>query len=189
MPSPEFHNLSRLMVSHAMSDLYLRVRHESITSEVRTAGLTDVLRRIKKVVYDDSLAEEMVNRVVDYFKTKNDKHDLSKREQDILYRDVDYGEFVKLTNKRNLDIDWTNHAEYRSDLRDVPAKQVNQYLTEKMREKLIPQKGKVPKLKSPGSVKFKENGIGTMVVDYDLTRNPADLNVITVWASQSRRSR
>jgi hypothetical protein len=28
-----------------------------------------------------------------------------------------------------------------------------------------------------------------MVVDYDLTRNPADLNVITVWASQSRRSR
>jgi len=152
----------------------------------RSAGVRDVLNRIIKTMGVNDKARDMARRVMEYFKTKNDKSDLAPDEQRMLYRPVDYGDTLPLTKKRDLDIGWTDHAEYRSDLRDIDHNEANKALAEKMRNKLVPQKGKKPKLRSQGPERMQEPGVGTMVVDYNLEKNPADAQVVTVWASEVR---
>ena len=140
----------------------------------RVAGPRDVLKRIVQVVRDKGRVMDMADRV----------DELTQQEQRMVYSPVDYGDMTDLSKKRKMDIGWTDHAEYRSDLRDVDPDQANQAISEVMRKKLQPQKGKKPKMKSKGPEKMKAPGVGTMVVDYDLTRQPAEADVVTVWAKE-----
>jgi hypothetical protein len=148
----------------------------------REAGVRDVVTRIFKT-FGVEKGKDLAERVVNYWKTKNDRDDIGREEQRRLYSPTDNDDTRRLTKKKKLNIDWTSHANYRSDLRDVDPEKVNDAITEKLRNKLIPQKGKKPRLKSQRPEKLIQPGLGTMVVDYDLERNPADADVVTVWAS------
>jgi len=143
------------------------------SASCREANVKDVLNKIVRKIRDDELAKSLINKVVEYYKTKDESKDLSLSDSSKIYRDVDYGDDVSLSKRKKLDIDWSNHAEYRSDLRDVNPEMVNRLVTERLRTKLPKPDRK--------KVKFKEPGLGTMVVDYDMTKNPADAKVVTVW--------
>jgi hypothetical protein len=79
-----------------------------------------------------------------------------------------------------LDIDWTDHAEYRGDLRDIDPDEMNEDIRDWIRERLQkkgPDRKKV-RMKTPE---------GTAVVDFDTTQKPSDADVITVWGSREAR--
>jgi hypothetical protein len=135
-----------------------------------------VIKRIHRTVRNPDLADEMVEHVKTYDKTHNDRDDLPSQEQRFLYGPEDFGEVKPLTKKRKVDIGWTDHAEYRSELRDVDPKEVNQAIVDKMMKKLNPPQR--------GNQRFKEPGLGTFVVDYNTQKNPAEADVITVWAKE-----
>jgi hypothetical protein len=142
-------------------------------ASIREGSVKDVLKKIVKRIRDEELAKFLIDKVVNYYKTKDKSKDLTLDESALIYRNEDYGDDIQMSKKKKLDIDWTDHAEYRSDLRDVNHNMVNRLVTDRLKHKLPhPDKKKV---------KFKEPGIGTMVVDYDITKNPADANIVTVW--------
>ena len=141
----------------------------------READITDVLNKIIRRIRDSELAKKLGQKVLDYYRSKDPKKDLSLSESRLIYRDDDYGDTRSLSKKREVDIGWTDHAEYRSDLRDIDRKDVNQTIVERLRNKLRKPDSK--------KIKFKEPGVGTMVVDYDLRKDPAQADVVTVWAA------
>ncbi len=145
-------------------------------ARVTEAGVMDVLKRIERRVRDWGLAERLKQKVLRYLKTKQERDDLTLQESGFLYGPVDYGEQLPLSKKRMLDIDWTNHAEYRSDLRDIDPQEMNEDIRDWLKEHLQkkgPDRKKV-KMKVPE---------GVAVVDFDTTRKPSDADVITVWGS------
>jgi len=143
---------------------------------ITEAGIRDVLQKIVRRVRDDDTAKRLVEKIKTYLKTKSDRDDISLQESAFIYGPYDYGDKLPLSKKRDVDIDWSNHAEYRSDLRDVDPERVNEQIRDWLKERL--QK------KGPDSkdvrMKLPE---GTAVVKYDLTQKPADADVITVWGS------
>lgn len=145
----------------------------------RNADVGDVLQRIIRNIRNKDLARNLAKKVLKYVKTKNNRDDLSLKDSRMIYDRVDFGEEISLSKKTPLDIDWTDHAEYRSELRDVDPREVNEEIAERLRTKL-------PKPDSK-KVKFKAPGKGTMVVDYDLRRKPAEADVVTVWASNNSK--
>lgn len=144
----------------------------------READVDVVVRKITDRVFNRELADRLVRKVRRYDDTKNPADDLTPPEASQVYRFDEYGAVVPFSNKRDLDIDWSSHASYRSDLRDVPHDVVNDALSDRLKETL--QKGGNPR----GTVRLKEPGLGTMVVDKDLTSAPAEAKVVTVWASR-----
>ena len=143
----------------------------------KQANIKDVVNKIFDTFRIDQ-AKEIAQRVVDFWKTKNKKYDLEPREQSQIYRREDYGDVLPLTKKRKLDIEWSDHAEYRSDLRDVDPDAVNEAIRDRLKEKLNPPQKK--------KQNFKEPGVGTMVVDYNTKNKPAEAEIVTVWAKESR---
>jgi tRNA-specific adenosine deaminase 1 len=139
-----------------------------------TADSADVIKRIEKTIRNDALADRMIEDVMGYPQT-----DLDKRDQHLLYRPVEFGEVEQMSKKRKLDIDWTDHAEYRSELRDVDPRRVNDAIVKILRERLRKQKTRgTERVKVPG---------GTAVVDYDVSKKPGEADVVTVWASVADR--
>ena len=138
------------------------------------ASVNDVVKRILRKVRHPEIAKRLIDKVKEYTKNKGD--DLTQQEQRLLYNNVDFGETLPLSKKRKVDIGWTDHAEYRSELRDVDHGRVNDKIKDRLRNKLQKPDKK--------DVRFKEPGLGTFVVDYDMTKKPADAAVITVWASE-----
>jgi len=149
----------------------------------RSAGIKDVLNKIVRRIRDSELAKSMGKKVMDYYKNKNTRNDLSLQESRMLYAPDNYGETLPLSRKKNLDIGWTDHAEYRSDLRDIDPENTNKLIRDTLKKKLSPQPGKRPNLSPSRPQRIKVPGVGTAVLDYDLKRNPANVDVITVWAS------
>jgi hypothetical protein len=139
------------------------------------AGVKDVVEKIFDT-FPINKATEMAERLVKYYKTKDGQFDLTPREQSQIYNRVDYGDTLPLTKKRKLDVEWTNHGEYRSDLRDIDPDAVNHAVQQRLREKLNPPQRK--------TLKFKEPGVGHMVVDFDTKKKPADAKVVTVYGSE-----
>jgi hypothetical protein len=163
---------------------YKGVSQRVASDYIMNAGLGEVLNKIIRRIRDKGKAKEMGQKVFDYTKTKNDRDDLSLQESRTLYRDDDYGTTEQLSKKKKVDIGWTDHAEYRSDLRDIPPEKANKGLLQVLRNIMLPKKGKKPNLNPSQPRQLKVPGMGTMVVDYDLERNPADAKVITLWAAQ-----
>lgn len=142
----------------------------------KSAGLREVVEKIVNRIRDDEIVKRLVDKVKRFVQTKNPADDLTLQEAAMIYAPVDYGELVPLSNKRDLDIEWSKHAEYRSDLRDVKPERVNDMIQERLREKVPhPDRKKV---------NFHEPGLGTVVVDYDMMDKPAEADVITVWAGE-----
>jgi len=150
-------------------------------ARINEAGLKDVLQKIERRVRNNKLVDYLVEKVTRYMKTKNERDDLTLQESGYVYGPYDYGQVLPLSKKRNLDIDWSNHAEYRSDLRDVPPEKMNQAIRDWIKERLQKQGPHSKK------VRMKLPGQGTAVVDYDLKQKPADADVITVWGADMER--
>jgi hypothetical protein len=138
---------------------------------MRHAGEQQVIERIDKTIWNDALADAMKQRV----------NDLTLQDTRMLYGPVDFGESEQMSRKRKLDVEWTDHAEYRSELRDVSPHVVNDAVTEVMRNRLMNQK-------SPRGKERLKVPSGTAVVDYDLRDNPAEADVVTVWGSDNGRT-
>jgi small nuclear ribonucleoprotein (snRNP)-like protein len=131
----------------------------------------EVIQRILKVIKDKRLRDQMIRKV-------QNNEDLSLRESYLLYKDVEFGEELQMINKRTVDIDWTDHAEYRGELRGINPHGMNEKIKDTAKERFL----KNPKDKRKNQ-RFKTPE-GTAVVDYSVDKNPADVDVITTWASE-----
>ena len=151
-----------------------RAELTAIASKV--AGVSDVLKRIKRRVFNPARQKEMSDKVVEYDKTKDPRHDIDLHESKILYPVDEMGdEFdVKAGDGRNrdLDIQWTSHSQYRSELRDVDSGKVNDTILDVIEKR--------PDYKNREKVKIVKP-FGKVVVDID-GRRPGDVeaDVITV---------
>jgi hypothetical protein len=129
----------------------------------------DVIVKILQNVKNKGLRDKLIQKV-------NNEEDLTIPESIEVYKNVDYGEILKMNQDQHLDIDWTNHAEYRSDLKDVDHEQLNKDVKNKLQ------------FKKPNSKGFKERiqtNSGTAILDYDTSQNPAEAEIITTWASEN----
>ena len=145
--------------------------------KTREAALKDVVDRIVRRVRDSEYARRMVERVTRFFHTHDPSDDLTRDEVRELYRGEDYGDEFDVGKHRELDVGWTNHAEYRSELRDVDPSRVN----EAVRDFADAHQG-------PGGhrkITLNRPGMGKAVVDVDLSRNPEQADVITVMAKRT----
>lgn len=141
------------------------------------AGIMDVLQKAKRRFPKERL-ERIVQRLQQFLKTKKPSDDLDHSDVKAIYGPVSYGEKLPLSNKRDLAVEWTDHAEYRSDLRGLKPKSVNRSIRDWLADRL--------KSKGPDSKKVRMDlRPGTAVVDYDLKSKPSEADVITVWASDT----
>ena len=143
----------------------------------REAGLKEVVNRIYRHIRDSEWAKSMVERVTRFTQTHDKKDDLAPDEVRELYHDVDLDKTVPLSKKRDLVVDWSDHAKFRCHLRDVNPVDVEQTVEEVMTKKV--HENRLDRNK----VQLKRPGVGTMVVDYNLLTNPAEADIVTVWAS------
>jgi hypothetical protein len=141
----------------------------------KEASIQDVIDRIEKKVRNPDLANELVNKVKRYSISHNPADDLSSQEVRMIYGPDDCGDDFDLTNGKELDIGWTNHARYRSELRDVDPSAVNDEIREYAEKNLL--------RRFRQKINLIKNGIGKVVVDIDTTMNPERAGVITVIAS------
>lgn len=142
------------------------------------AGLKDVVDRIVKKVRDNGTAQRMVERVTRFFHTQNPADDLTPQEVRSLYHDEDYGDDFDVKGDKELDIGWTDHAEYRSELRDVDPSRVN----EAVRDFVDVHPG----MRDHKKVKLVKPGVGKAVVDLDTMSEPEEAAVVTVMASDGK---
>lgn len=143
----------------------------------KQAGLKEVIEKITKNVWDSDLNKRLIKKVTEFVKTKDKKFDLSNEEASKIYKHENYGKPIKLENGNKVNVDWTSHAEFRSDLRDVNPDKVNRFIKEEL-DKLHNQN------QDKGNDRFKSPETGTVVMDYDIKRNPGNADVITVWSSE-----
>lgn len=73
-------------------------------------------------------------------------------------------------------MDWSSHAEFRSDLRDISPIKVNDVVETELNEKL-------KKHEEKGDERLEKPGVGTVVLDYNIHKNPGEANVVTVWGA------
>ena len=145
-------------------------------SEKRKADLNKVVDRITHEIHNKDLARKLVDKVTEYTKTHDKRFDLTNEESAKIYHNVDFGNKLRLPD-RELDVEWTNHAEFRSELRDVKPKDVNEQVKKDMMKRLEEHK-------THGDERLKTRKNETVVVDYSLDRDPARVDVVTVWASE-----
>jgi len=151
----------------------LRMTHEGRAFE---AGIMDVLQKAKNRFTPDTLGK-ILEKLQRFVKTKSPADDLSNAEVKSIYGPYDYGQTLPMSKKRDVEVDWSSHAEYRSDLRGLNSKAVNESVRDWLSERL--------KTKGPDSKQVRMDlNPGTAVVDYDLRQNPAAADLITVWASR-----
>jgi hypothetical protein len=144
----------------------------------REASLKDVLDKVARKIRLDHIAKKLTDKIIRFFKTKNKRDDLTNQEASLIYRGIDFDTVEPLSKNKLVDIDWTNHAKWRSDLRDVDPDAVNKMI----QKKLVEMRQKNPN--DRGDVRLKDPGTGTAVILYnDLVekQKPAKVNVITTW--------
>jgi len=148
---------------------------------LKIADAESVIKRIHKEVPPNQVPA-LENKVREYVKTKDNAKDLTNSDANFIYRHVDLDNEEDLTKKRKLDIDWTGHATYRTELRDINPEKVDEMVTERLKSVAID-----PKKKKNDKKQFHEPGVGTAIVDYELDRNPADAKIVTVYAKRINR--
>jgi hypothetical protein len=126
------------------------------------------------------IAERLVAKIKQYLRSHSPKDDLTPQETSMVYRKVDYGERLPLTNKRDVNVEWSDHAEYRGDLRDINPRSMNKDIAAWLRDRLTSKGADSKKvvMKTPS---------GRAVVNYDLRGKPAEAEVVTVYAGTQRR--
>lgn len=131
----------------------------------------DVIKRILETIKSKTLRDRLIQKV------QNDE-DLTLEETKKVYGPVEFGKQLQMTKKRPIDIDWTDHAEYRGELRDINPDEMNETVKEKVKGRFL------KKPKSKGKEKFRGE-TGTAVVDFNTAETPAQADVVTTWASDS----
>lgn len=144
---------------------------------MKIASIQDVIDRIENRVRDADLARELVNKVKRYSISHNPADDLSPQEIRMIYGQDDCGDDFDLSNGNELDIGWSNHARYRSELRDVDPSAVNDEIREFVESNLL--------RRFRQKVNLIKHGLGKVVVDIDTTMNPERAGVVTVIASET----
>lgn len=142
-------------------------------ANVKLADVNDVVKRIERRISNPDLKQKMIDKVEEYAETKDPRFDLDNHETHQLYPTDELGdEFDIADSRRELDINWSSHSEYRSDLRDVDPNLVNVSIRD-----LIDVK---PKFNKHEKVKITKP-FGKVVVDLD-GRRPSDVeaDVVTV---------
>jgi len=130
----------------------------------------DVIKRILETVRNKGLRDKLIQKV------KNDE-DLTLQESRMVYEPVEFGEQLPMTKKRPIDIEWTDHAEYRGELRSIQPDEMNETVKNKVRDRFL------KKPNSRAKEKFKSTS-GTAVVDFNTGKNPAKADIVTTWASK-----
>jgi hypothetical protein len=139
----------------------------------RQAGVKDVIDKITKRIRDSDLVQRLTEKVLKFVRTRNPSDDLSQEEVSAIYRQDDYGDDFDMPGGQELDVGWTNHAEYRSDLRGIDPSKVN----EAIRNFAETHPGRHQK------VNLMNRGIGKAVVDVNTMNDPEQAHVVTVMAS------
>lgn len=137
------------------------------------AGLKEVIDKITKRIRDSEIAKRLTEKVMRYVQTRNPDDDLTPAEVSAIYRGEDYGDDFDMPAGVELDVGWTNHAEYRSDLRGIDPSKVN----EAVRDFAETHPHKHQK------VNLINHNIGKAVVDVNTMSNPEEAHVVTVIAS------
>lgn len=135
----------------------------------KKSKVEDVIERIQK---SKNIPNVLKGKLI--WKLKK-KHDLDLDESKLVYEPVDFGEEFNLLGRKPVDLNWSDHAEFRSELRDVNPDKINEMIKKEMMEKLKNND-------LAGDERLKEQGIGTAVVNYNLKKPEVD--VISVWASK-----
>jgi predicted ABC-type ATPase len=148
------------------------------SEEMTNASVKDVVDKITKRIRDNTLVQRLTEKVLRFIKTRNPSDDLTPSEVSSIYRQDDYGADYDMPGGHELDVGWTNHAEYRSDLRSVDPSKVNKAIRD-FAETHPNRRQKV---------NLTNHSIGKAVVDLDTTVNPSSADVITVIASQEDES-
>jgi hypothetical protein len=142
----------------------------------RIADVRDVVKRINRKVYSPYKRQDMIDKVTTYDKTKNPNDDITLQESRMLYPQDEMGDSYDIEKKdgkkREVDINWTGHSQYRSELRDIDPDRVNLSIRDMMEEKPYYRERHKIKMIKP---------FGKAVVDLD-GRRPTDVeaDVITV---------
>lgn len=145
-----------------------------ITDCHKEAGIKEVVNKIVRRVRDSELVTRLTEKVTKYLHTKNPYDDLTSQEVNLIYRVDDYGDEFD-TPKGELEVGWTNHSKYRSDLRGIDPSKVN----EAVRDYVESHSGR----REHKKVKLIKPGVGKAVVDIDTSREPERAHVVTVMAS------
>jgi hypothetical protein len=159
-------------VSHERRHTYL----PDGRSDKKKADLDKVVDTITKEVQNKELAQRLVDKVTTYNQTHSKSFDLTNEESAKIYHNVNFDDTFKLPD-RELDVEWKNHAKYRSELRNVNPKIVNEQVRKDMSKR-------IQQHRSVGDERLKTPHQETVVVDYSLDQNPAEVEVVTVWASE-----
>jgi len=140
----------------------------------RLANVDKVIKRIEKKVHSPEKQEEMIEKVETYNKTKNPRDDIDLRETHMIYPTDEMGDEFDIPNsRREVDINWTSHANYRSELRDIDPDKVNVAIRNMVDIR--------PKFDRFEKVKL-NRPFGTAVLSID-GRRPSDIeaDVVTVY--------
>ena len=142
------------------------------------SSVKEVFERIRKTPLPMTQKKEMM--------TRPEKLSLSESRE--LYKDVNFGTQKRLQNSfgRSCRVRWTDHAEYRSELRDIDpealSSQVCQYIDDRYFNKNNPRRERPDR--DNLRVKVPE---GVAVVEYDARKDPIPVSVVTTWASARNR--
>jgi hypothetical protein len=153
-------------------------RARIISAAVAVASVSDVVKRIKRRIFNPSKQKEMAEKVEEYDRTKDPRHDIDLHESKMIYPVDEMGdEFDVMAGNgksRDLEIQWTSHSQYRSELRDVDSGKVNDAILDLIEKR--------PDYKNREKVKVVKP-FGKIVVDID-GRRPGDVeaDVITVMS-------
>lgn len=147
---------------------------QAIAKNIRLADVEDVIKRIEKRIFSPQKREELIEKVETYNETKDPRDDIDLHESHLIYPNDERGDEFNLENSpREVDVEWSSHAQYRSDLRDVDSDKVNTEILDMIE--------RMPKYRDDQKIKM-QKGFGTAVVELD-GRRPSDVeaDVITVW--------
>lgn len=142
-------------------------------AKVVDASVKDIVDKIVRKIRDSALIQRLTDKVMRFFQTRNPANDLSPDEVAAIYRSEDYGDDFDLTGGRELEIGWTNHAKYRSDLRGIDPSRVNEAIRD-----FADTHRRVDK-----KLNLLKPGVGKVVVDMKQNSDPERAAVITVMAS------
>lgn len=154
-----------------LTDLLFNV----LSGRSREAGVREVIDKITKRVRDSELVHRLTEKVLRFVQTRNPSDDLTPEEVSAIYRQDDYGDDFDMPGGQELDVGWTNHAEYRSDLRNVDPSKVN----EAIRDFAETHPNRHQK------VNLMNRNLGKAVVDVNTMTDPEQAHVVTVMASES----
>jgi len=146
---------------------------------VKLADVKTVLKRIERRIPSPYKRKDLAEKVETYNKTKDPRDDLSLSESRLLYPGDEMGDSFDIPkpapskDRRDLDVTWSAHSQYRSELRDIDSGKVN--------TEILNMAERMPNYHDDQKIKM-QKPFGTAVLELN-GRRPSDIeaDVITVY--------